>query len=100
MAATGIHISPPPIRTEVIDDKKILTYPWQKWTSEVTGNISSGGGGGGQGATGLQGIQGSAGKPGAKGDDGQPGAKGDQGVTGLAGLGVEADNLAYSWMVS
>ena len=92
--------SPPPIRTVLTDDNGILTYPWQRYVNDEYAAIRDSTGGGGQGATGLQGIQGSAGKSGAKGDDGQPGEKGDQGVTGLAGLGVEADNLAYSWMLT
>jgi hypothetical protein len=90
--------SPPPIRTVLTDDNGILTYPWQRYVNdEYVAIRDSTGGGGGQGATGLQGVAGVKGSDGAKGTDGQ---KGDQGVTGLAGLGIEADNLAYSWMVA
>jgi hypothetical protein len=92
--------SPPPIRTVLTDDNGILTYPWQRYVNDEYTAIrdSTGGGGSGQqGVTGLHGVPGSDGKP---GQDGQPGEKGDQGVTGLAGLGIEADNLAYSWMLT
>lgn len=73
-------INPPPIRTELLDSNKTLTYPWQRWFNDLysyINNLSI------QGATGTQiGIQGATG---VQGPIGPQGPLGPQGMTGIQG---------------
>jgi len=93
-------LNPPPIRTEVLGDDGLLTYPWQRYMNDEYNAILDATGGTGDGSQGVTGLKGSQG---VTGFAGSAGGQGLQGVTGLSGSGgnaSEADTLAYSWVMT
>jgi hypothetical protein len=94
-------LTPPPIRTPVVDTTGKTAYPWQAWFSDmatfvnnITGIAGAKGDKGDKGDKGEPGLSAAEGAPGAtgpigpqgeKGETGQPGPKGDPGVHGDKG---------------